>query len=59
MKIQFEFERETKNTIRFTEKLPGDMDSPKIGTLYVAKTALKEIGYTKDANLEVELSVIK
>jgi hypothetical protein len=41
MKIEkdFEFEKETKNTIRYTEIAEGQ--PPVIGTLYVQKWALK------------------
>lgn len=58
-KIKFEFERDTKNTIRFKEVLSGPLDTPKIGTLYVSKNTLKEIGYTDGDKLEVEVSIIK
>ena len=38
--IQFTFERLTKNMVRYTEVANGA--APKIGTLYVAKTAFPE-----------------
>lgn len=53
MKVTFEFEKETKHTIRFKEADIGPLDSAKIGTLYVPKASLKEIGYTEGAQLEV------
>lgn len=56
MQIKFEQERETKNTIRFQELAP-DVESQKIGTLYVKKSVLKELGYSEDKTLIVELSV--
>jgi hypothetical protein len=56
-KIKFEFERDTKNTIRFKEVLNGPLDTPKIGTLYVSKGTLKDIGYTEGKKLEVEVKV--
>ena len=40
--LYFVFERETKGTIRFKEIVPEGSYSPKIGTLYVQKTALKD-----------------
>lgn len=42
LKITFEKEKETKNTIRFSEKVEDS--PPVIGTLYVQKWALKQIG---------------
>lgn len=38
MKVTFEFEKDTKNTIRFKEVLNGPLDVANIGTLYVPKT---------------------
>ena len=57
-KVKFVVEKETKNTIRFTEQVEG-LDSPAIGILYVQKHALKEIGYTEGAGLVVTLEVAK
>ncbi len=47
--MTFEVERETKNTIRFTERVEDKLDTPKIGTIYVAKCALKELGWKQGA----------
>jgi hypothetical protein len=55
LKVNFEFEKETKNTIRFKEVLEGPLDAPSIGTLYVPKQTLKQIGYKEDSKLIVEL----
>jgi|CZCB01.1.fsa_nt_gi hypothetical protein len=55
LKINFEFEKETKNTIRFKEVLNGPLDVPNIGTLYVPKQTLKQIGYKEGNKLIVEL----
>ena len=41
--VQFEKEHETKRTVRFAEVVPEGTD-PKIGTLYVKKSALHHIG---------------
>lgn len=43
MKIErvFEVEKETKNTIRYTEVAEGE--PPIMGTIYVQKWAMKEI----------------
>lgn len=55
MRVSFEFEKETKNTIRFKEVLNGPLDTPNIGTLYVPKQTLKQIGYKEGSKLIVEL----
>jgi hypothetical protein len=41
IKATFELEKETKNTIRYTEK-PGAGKPPAIGTIYIQKWALPE-----------------
>jgi len=42
LKLMFDLERETKNTVRFAER--GSDEPPVIGTLYVQKHALKSLG---------------
>ena len=59
MKVTFEFEKDTKNTIRFKEVLNGPLDVANIGTLYVPKMTLKAIGYQEGQKLEVTLAVQK
>lgn len=59
MKVTFEFEKDTKNTIRFKEVLNGPLDVANIGTLYVPKMTLKVIGYQEGQKLEVTLDVQK
>lgn len=59
MKVTFEFEKDTKNTIRFKEVLNGPLDVANIGTLYVPKMTLKVIGYKEGQKLEVTLDVQK
>ena len=56
MKVTFEFEKDTKNTIRFKEVLNGPLDVANIGTLYVPKMTLKAIGYQEGQKLEVTIS---
>lgn len=56
MNVTFEFEKDTKNTIRFKETLSGPLDVAQIGTLYVPKTTLKQIGYQEGQKLVVTLS---
>ena len=46
VELRFNMERETKNTVRFQEvTAPGEEDTAQIGTLYVQKKALRELGY--------------
>ena len=59
MKVTFEFEKDTKNTIRFKEVLNGPLDVANIGTLYVPKMTLKAIGYQEGQKLEVSLDIQK
>ena len=59
MKVTFEFEKDTKNTIRFKEVLEGPLDAANIGTLYVPKMTLKAIGYQEGQKLEVTLDIQK
>lgn len=55
--VYFEMEKDTKNTIRFKEVLGGPLDVPQLGTIYVPKTTLKEIGYEVGKQLAVDLYV--
>lgn len=55
--VYFELEKETKNTIRFKEVVADMLDTPKVGTIYVPKATLKEIGYKQGAQLIIDLSV--
>lgn len=57
MLINFEMEKETKNTIRFKETVADILDTPKVGTIYVPKATLKEIGYTTGKTLKLDLHV--
>ena len=59
MKVTFEFEKDTKNTVRFKEVLNGPLDVANIGTLYVPKMTLKVIGYQEGQKLEVTLDIQK
>ena len=59
MEIKFEFEKDTKNCIRFKEVLDGPLDVPVIGTLYVQKNALKTLEYKDGYKLVATLSLSK
>lgn len=56
--LTFTFERETKNTIRFAEQV-AELDAPVIGTIYIGKHALKELGYTQGSTITIALAVTK
>lgn len=53
--VKFEMEKDTKNTIRFKEVVDGPLETPKLGTIYVPKTTLKEIGYEPGKQLLVDI----
>ena len=55
MIVKFEEEKATKNTIKFVEINPDELDESKIGTLYVRKSTLKEIGWNSGKILVVKL----
>jgi hypothetical protein len=55
--LTFEPDRETKGTWRFAELVPGPLDEPKVGTLYVRKQTLAGIGYTPGDRLRLTLEV--
>lgn len=57
MELTFAFERETKNTIRFTEQVADQLDTPQIGTIYVAKAALKSLGWKQGNTLKVNIKL--
>lgn len=42
--LQFTIEKETKGAIRYAETGVGQFDEPTIGTLYMRKSAFKELG---------------
>ena len=55
--LQFEPEKETKGTWKFAELLPTQFAEAKVGSLYVRKSTLGELGYAEGKNLEVTLAV--
>lgn len=52
MNILFTFEKETKGTYRFKE----NGDDPIIGTIYIKKSAIKNLGITEDSVLSISIS---
>lgn len=56
MTVTFEFEKATKNTIRFEEVLESELSAPKIGSIYIPKSTLGEIGWKEGDTLKIEIS---
>ena len=52
MTILMREEKQTKNTVRFTE----NSETPKLGTLYIPKTTLQELGYKSGMALHVTMA---
>jgi hypothetical protein len=44
MQINFTFERETKNTVRYQAVTEHELDQPGIETIYVGKQAIRAAG---------------
>ena len=55
MERLFEFEKETKNTVRFQE-IPEN-GKVLIGPIYVQKEGLKELGYTDGQVIKIDIEV--
>lgn len=56
MKVMFEVEKVTKNTIRFAEILESELSAPKIGSVYIPKSTLGEIGFKEGMKIVLEVS---
>lgn len=59
MTIVLKMEKATKNTIRFEEVLESELSAPKVGTIYVPKSTLGEIGWKEGDTLEISIGVAK
>lgn len=59
MKVAFEMEKATKNTIRFTETLASELDAPKIGSVYIPKSTLGELGWKEGDKLTISVEIEK
>lgn len=57
MKAEFKMEKATKNTIRFEEILESELAAPKIGSVYIPKSTLGEVGWKEGDTLVLEVSV--
>lgn len=56
MKVYFESERVTKNAVRFKE-MESDREEPRIGTLYMKKSTLREMGWSENQLLVVSVEI--
>lgn len=52
IEVEFEFERETKNTVRLAE-VEGD-EAPAVGSLYLQKHAYKKLGSPRRLKVKIE-----
>lgn len=59
MRVTFEMEKATKNTIRFAEILDSELDAPKIGSVYVPKSTLGELGWKEGNVLVMSIEINK
>ena len=57
VKAVFTAEKATKNTVRFQEVLESEFAAPTIGTIYIPKATLGQIGYAEGKKLVVTVSV--
>lgn len=56
MKVTFTMEKATKNTIRFEEVLESELAAPKIGSIYIPKSTLGELGWKEGDQITIELN---
>lgn len=52
IEIKFEREKETKNAVRFAEKL-GERERGVVGTLYVLKSDLDKLGNPEEISVTI------
>jgi len=57
VKAVFTAEKATKNTVRFQEVLESEFAAPTIGTIYVPKATLGQLGYAEGKKLVVTVTV--
>lgn len=56
MKVVFEMEKATKNTIRFAEVLESELDAPVIGSVYIPKSTLGSLEWKEGDKLIINIS---
>lgn len=57
MRVEFTMEKATKNTIRFEEVLESELAAPKVGSIYIPKSTLGELGWQEGKKLVLEVGV--
>ena len=57
--IAFNAEKPTKNTVKFAEVLANEFMPEKIGSLYIPKVTLAELGWNPGTSVMVKLSIAK
>jgi len=57
VKVNFVVEKETPGTIRFKEANVFPGDKPILGTLYVPKPTLKQLGWQAEQGITVTIEI--
>lgn len=57
MRVEFTMEKATKNTIRFEEVLESELVAPKVGSVYIPKSTLGELGWQEGKKLILEVGI--
>lgn len=57
MTVAFTMEKATKNTIRFAEVLDNELAAPKVGSIYIPKSTLGELGWKEGRTLLLDIRV--
>lgn len=57
MKAVFKAEKVTKNTVRFEEVLENEFQQPVIGSIYIPKATLGQIGYADGKRLVITVEL--
>jgi hypothetical protein len=57
MEVIMKMEKATKNTIRFEEVLESELAAPKIGSIYIPKSTLGELGWKEGNTLTINIDV--
>lgn len=55
--LTFSAEKATKNTVVFAEDLPSEFALAKIGSIYVPKATLSELGWRPDLKQKIEIGI--
>lgn len=55
MKVTFEMEKATKNTIRFAEVLESELAAPVIGNIYIPKATLGQLGWKEGQKITIDI----